>query len=150
VPGNPPPGCYIERAYFTPIPEGEVPAKLIPDLTGARLMARFDRIGEFVPSTPCLCRCGEYRQYVRGTYTENGRPVTQPLGPGRDLDPNTFHEDGDPSLGTAYGYHSGPARIAASSIPIRRTGAGSNAMIDPESAAIRVRQSLWISIFVGR
>ena len=45
-------------------------------------MARFDVIGEFVPSTPCLSGCGEYPQYVRGTYMENGEPVTYPLRPG--------------------------------------------------------------------
>lgn len=99
---NRPEGCYLESASFAAIPSGDVPATL----TGKTLAANFSIIGEFVPRTPCLCACGEYRQYVKGAFTANGKPVTHSLGPGRNLNPTTMQQDGDAGLGTAYGYHS--------------------------------------------
>jgi hypothetical protein len=107
LPGSPPfatpkDGCYIESAGFANIPSGAVSATL----SGAKLGAAFTMIGDFAPRIPCDCSCGEYRQYIRGTFTANGRSLTHSLGGGRTLHPTTFQEDGDVAAGTAYGHRS--------------------------------------------
>lgn len=99
-----PSGCYIRSASFDTIPSGAVAATF----TGKKLGASFSMIGDFVPRIPCTCYCGEYRQYVRGTFTAGGSPVAHSLGGGRTLHPTTFQEDGDLAAGTAYGYRSSP------------------------------------------
>lgn len=58
----------------------------------------------FTPRIPCTCYCGEYRQYVRGSFTANGSAVTHMLGPGRPMSATTFQEDGDVGAGTVYGH----------------------------------------------
>jgi hypothetical protein len=91
--------CSVEGS-FTSIPSGKVAATL----TGSKLGAAFTMVGEFVPRIPCNCSCGEYRQYVRGTFTADGKTVTHSLGGGRNLHATTFQEDGDVAAGTVYGH----------------------------------------------
>lgn len=102
--GPTPAGCYVERASFNTIPSGTIPATL----SGRKLGAAFSMIGDFVPRTPCTPYCGEYRQYVRGTFTANGAKHVHSLGGGRNLHPTTFQEDGDVAAGTVYGHRSVP------------------------------------------
>lgn len=97
--------CAITSATFTDVPP---PATLVATLNGSRLEAPFKIRATFDNAIPCTCANGEYRQYVRGSFTAGGNPVTHMLGPGRPLDPTTFQEDGDVAAGTAYGYHSSP------------------------------------------
>jgi len=94
--------CNIQSASFASIPSGAVAATM----SGSKLSASFTMIGDFAPRIPCNCSCGEYRQYVRGTFTANGSPVAHSLGGGRLLDPTTFQEDGDVAAGTVYGHRS--------------------------------------------
>jgi hypothetical protein len=100
----PPNACHIQGASFATIPSGAVPATL----SGNTLGAAFTMKADFTPSIPCTCSCGEYRQYVRGTFTANGHPLTHSLGGGRTLHPTNFQEDGDVAAGTAYGHRSVP------------------------------------------
>ncbi|MFZ5623305.1 MAG: hypothetical protein ACOY71_02585 [Gemmatimonadota bacterium] len=94
------PYCHIEDAIFDSIPSGAVPATL----TGTKLGADFDMIAGVGPVIPCNCSCGEYRQYVRGTFTVNGKNHAHSLGGGRNLDPTTYQEDGNVAAGTVYGH----------------------------------------------
>lgn len=96
--------CALTSAIFTSIPSGTVAATL----SGGRLQAPFVMRATFSNPIPCTCVNGEYRQYVRGTFTAGGSPVTHMLGPGRPLSATTFQEDGDVAAGTVYGYHSIP------------------------------------------
>ena len=96
--------CAITGATFTSIPSGTVAATL----SGGRLQAPFVMRATFSNAIPCTCANGEYRQYIRGSFTAGGSPVTHMLGPGRPLSATTFQEDGDVGAGTAYGYHSSP------------------------------------------
>ncbi len=94
--------CAITSATFATVPSGTITAAL----NGSKLEGPFQIRADFTRPIPCNCSCGEYRQYVRGTFTANGRPVTHRLGPGRVLHPTNFQEDGDVSLGTVYGHRS--------------------------------------------
>ncbi len=47
-----------------------------------------------IPTT-CECRCGEYRQFVKGHFTVNGVTLTKPLFGGANLEDTVYHEDGD-------------------------------------------------------
>jgi hypothetical protein len=94
--------CALRGATFATVPSGTIAAAL----NGSKLEGAFQIRADFDTAIPCTCACGEYRQYVRGTFTANGKAVTHQLGPGRVLDPTTFQEDGDFGLGTAYGYRS--------------------------------------------
>jgi len=84
---------------FTDIPSGTVNSTL----SGTELGARFNMKGTFSPSIPCNCSCGEYRQYVRGTFERNGATVTHALC-GTNLDPTKFQEDCGIFGGTSYRY----------------------------------------------
>jgi hypothetical protein len=85
---------------FTSIPSGTLSAAL----SGSDLGAQFSMIGAFSPNQiPCSCKCGEYRQFVRGTFTRNGSPITHPLC-GTNLDPTSFQEDCALIGGTNYKY----------------------------------------------
>ena len=88
---------------FSTIPSGT----LIASLVGNRLCAPFTMVADFAPKDPARpddVGYGEYRQYVRGSFTSEGNPVVHSLGPGRNLSPDVWQEDGDFNLGTAYGY----------------------------------------------
>jgi hypothetical protein len=96
--------CALAGASFATVPSGTIKAAL----NGTRLEAPFQVRADFTTPIPCNCSCGEYRQYVRGTFTADGQPVTHQLGGGRTLHPTQFQEDGDLAAGTAYGYRSSP------------------------------------------
>ena len=88
--------CALISATFSSIPSGTVAATI----SGGRLQGPFVMRATFDTAIPCTCANGEYRQYVRGSFTAGGRTVTHMLGPGRPLDPSTFQEDGDVAAGT--------------------------------------------------
>jgi hypothetical protein len=96
--------CALASASFATVPSGTINAAL----NGSRLEGPFQIRADFATPIPCNCSCGEYRQYVRGTFTADGQPVTHQLGGGRTLHPTRFQEDGDLAAGTAYGYRSSP------------------------------------------
>ena len=94
--------CALTAANFTSIPSGTVAATL----TGGRLQAPFVMRATFENPVPCNCSNGEYRQFVRGSFTAGGKPVTHMLGPGRPMSATAFQEDGDVAAGTVYGHRS--------------------------------------------
>jgi hypothetical protein len=96
-------GCSVTGSFST-IPSGNLAATM----SGNRLGGSFTMISNFVASSGsgCTCSCGEYRQYVWGTFTANGNPVVHSLGGGRNLHPTTPQEDGDVGAGTVYGHRS--------------------------------------------
>ena len=111
-------GCSVTGS-FSSIPSGSVSATL----TGSKLGATFSMIGEFTPSIPCNCSCGEYRQYVRGRFKRNGSDVTHALC-GSNLDPTTYQEDCGRIGGTdyKYGYRSIPFATSKFTTPDQATG----------------------------
>lgn len=111
-------GCSVTGS-FSSIPSGSVPATL----TGSKLGASFSMVGDFTPSIPCTCSCGEYRQYVRGSFTRNGSPVTHALC-GTNLDPRTYQEDCGIFGGRTYkyGYRSNPFATSKFTGPDQATG----------------------------
>jgi hypothetical protein len=96
--------CALTAANFTSIPSGAVAATL----NGGRLQAPFVMRATFENPIPCNCSNGEYRQFIRGSFTAGGRAVTHMLGLGRPLSATAFQEDGDVGVGTAYGHRSVP------------------------------------------
>jgi hypothetical protein len=96
--------CALISASFSSIPSGTVAATI----SGGRLQGPFVMRATFDTAIPCTCANGEYRQYVRGSFTAGGRTVNHMLGPGRPLDPSTFQEDGDVAAGTVYGHRAVP------------------------------------------
>ena len=90
--------CSVSGS-FSSIPFGPVAASL----NGTKLGATFAMEGKFVPSIPCTCGCGEYRQYIRGKFTKNGSVVTHALC-GSNLHPTNFQEDCGIFGGTSYRY----------------------------------------------
>jgi hypothetical protein len=96
--------CALTAANFTSIPSGTVAAKIV----GGRLQGPFVMRATFENAIPCNCSNGEYRQFIRGSFTAGGKPVTHMLGPGRPLSATTFQEDGDVGAGTVYGHRSTP------------------------------------------
>jgi len=60
-------------------------------------------VGDFDSPIPCTCACGEYRQYVRGSFTANGSPVTHYIGPGVTLNPTTYQLDGNATTANYFG-----------------------------------------------
>jgi hypothetical protein len=101
-------------------------ATLLATVTGNKLSASWSMLADFTsdPPDPAVCGpCGEYRQYVRGTFTKNGAPVTHRLC-GTNLDPTTFQEDCAQIGGTQYkyGYHSIPFGTSRFSRPDQATG----------------------------
>ena len=97
-----PRSCNLTSARFTSIPSGTLAAVI----AGGRLQASFAMEATFASGSSCSCASGEYRQYMRGTYTAGGRTVNHMLGPGRPLHPTRFQEDGDVATGTVYGHRS--------------------------------------------
>jgi hypothetical protein len=95
------PACSV-TGRFTRIPSGALTARM----SGNRLHRAFRMRARFNAPRGCSCSCGEYRQYVKGYFRADGVDVSHTLGPGRTLSRTTFQEDGDLSLGTAYGYRS--------------------------------------------
>ena len=59
-----------------------------------RVAWRDDPQARGTASSYCDCRCGEYRQYVKGHLIVNGRPETLHLWGGAVLEDNVWHEDG--------------------------------------------------------
>lgn len=111
-------GCSVTGS-FSSIPSGSVAATL----TGSKLGASFRMVGDFTPSIPCNCSCGEYRQYVRGSFTRNGSSVTHALC-GTNLDPKTYQEDCGIFGGKTYkyGYRSIPFATSKFTTPDQATG----------------------------
>lgn len=101
-------------------------ATLRATLNGNKLGADWDMAADFTsdPADPAVCGpCGEYRQYVKGTFTKNGTTVTHPLC-GTNLDPDSFQEDCAQRGGTQYkyGYHSIRFSNSTFSQPDQATG----------------------------
>lgn len=65
-------------------------------LTDIRLHESFNMNADFDNKGKCRCRCCEYRQYVRGTFTFNGVAAIHQL-PDGPLEPITWREDGVPN-----------------------------------------------------
>lgn len=94
------PKCGV-TGRFTSIPSGTLAASLN---SSNELGAPFDMLAKFTATViPCSCSCGEYRQYVRGSFKRNGTVVTHNLCANR-LDPTTYHEDCVTIGGTNYMY----------------------------------------------
>jgi hypothetical protein len=72
---------------------------------GGRMFEAFGMLidWEHDPARNCDCSCGEYRQYVRGHYIYNGKPLAKPLWGGAFLEEDVYHEDGD-GKGHRYGH----------------------------------------------
>lgn len=120
-PGGAPPACSSVRGKAN-LPSGTLPATL----TGNKLGASWSMSADFTgnPADPAICGpCGEYRQYVRGTFTKNGATVQHKLC-GGNLDPDTFQEDCAQIGGTQYkyGYHSIAFPTSKFSRPDQATG----------------------------
>lgn len=99
---------------------------LAATLSGGKLGASWTMAADFTsdPPNPAVCGpCGEYRQFVRGTFMKNGSVVVHPLC-GTNLDPNNFQEDCGVFGGTQYkyGYHSIPFANSKFSKPDQPTG----------------------------
>jgi hypothetical protein len=121
LPGGVLPACKRVSASSS-LPSGTLPATL----TGSKLGASWSMSANFTgdPPNPAICGpCGEYRQYVRGSFTKNGRPVTHQLC-GTALDPSKFQEDCVQIGGTQYkyGYHAIPFATSKFSRPDQATG----------------------------
>lgn len=84
---------------FSSIPSGVLAATM----NGSKLGTTFNMVGDFNSAIPCTCACGEYRQYVRGTFTANGAPVTHQLGPGLTLHPTNYQLDGNATTANYFG-----------------------------------------------
>lgn len=140
------PFCHIENAAFESIPSGLVPATV----TGGKLGAAFTMTGNFSPVIPCNCSCGEYRQFVKGSFTVNGNPHVHSLGGGRNLDPNTFQEDGDVGAGTVYGHRAVPGTKSKFTRPDQLTGCRFEGADEPGiSAPSGTRLAMDLS-FIGK
>jgi hypothetical protein len=112
--------CGVSGTFF------EIPRNvtLLAELSGNQLGALFHVIGVFTVTPPaCGYACGEYRQFVRGVLTHNGRAITHSLC-GTNLDPTTFHEDCVHEGGKAlkYGYRSIPFGSSSFTNPDQATG----------------------------
>ena len=113
---------------FTTIPSGTVAATL----SGNKLGAPFSMVGTFSVPIPCICSAGEYRQYVRGSFTRNGSNVTHALC-GTNLHPTTFQEDCGIFGGNTYkyGYRSIPFANSRFTSPDQATGCQFNGFDHP-------------------
>lgn len=105
VPAGAPPGCNSVTGTAN-LPSGTLPATL----NGGKLGADWNMSADFTgdPPVPAICGpCGEYRQYVKGTFTKNGSAVRHDLC-GTPLDPSNYNEDCGVFGGRQlkYGYHS--------------------------------------------
>jgi len=82
----------------------------------------------------CDCKCGEYRQFVKGYMKVNGRKKDKPLAGGAILEENTYHEDGDAS---PYGHRDLPESSNDKFItPGRATGCSYRGKDTPGLAAV--------------
>jgi len=104
---------------FSSIPSGTLTATL----SGNKLGASFNMIGTFTAPVPCVCSAGEYRQYVRGTFTKNGANVIHALC-GTNLHPTNYQEDCGVVGGKnyKYGYRSIPFATSNFTDPDQATG----------------------------
>jgi hypothetical protein len=62
---------------------------------------------EDAPEKGCECRCGEYRQYIKGYVKVNGVKQEKKLWGGAVLEETVYHEDGD-DAGHPYGHRGEP------------------------------------------
>ena len=90
--------CSVTGTLST-IPSGVIPATM----SGNKLGATFNMVGDFTPRIPCSCSCGEYRQYVRGSFTVNSAPFTHYIGPGTALNPTVYQLDGNSTTANYFG-----------------------------------------------
>jgi hypothetical protein len=106
-------------ARFTSIPSGT----LTPTFSGSLLTVPFDMNAEFTLPIPCSGVCGEYRQFVRGSFSVNGTNLTHALC-SNNLSPTTWYEDCATIGGTnyKYGYHTIPFPNSRFSNPDQATG----------------------------
>ncbi|MFA6028312.1 MAG: hypothetical protein WC969_00525 [Elusimicrobiota bacterium] len=81
--------CVRKAAFFT----AKTPALYRRGDWGASLGVRFSARAEFSADDGCSCGCCEFRQFIRGRFTVNGREVRHELSPGRFLD-GEWREDG--------------------------------------------------------
>jgi hypothetical protein len=112
--------CGVTGA-FTSIPNSQ---SLVAALAGNKLTRHFVMKADFsATNIPCNCSCGEYRQYVRGEFKNNGTTVAHPLC-GTNLDPTIFQEDCGRIGGTdyKYGYRSIPFATSSFSNPDQAGG----------------------------
>lgn len=70
----------------------------------------------------CSCRCGEYRQYVRGHLIINGRREQWRLHGGSLLDEHDWREDGGSNPKSRYGHRDEPQTMDEDYLPDRATG----------------------------
>jgi hypothetical protein len=116
-----PPACHGVNVSAN-LPSATLPATLIGNELGASWNMSADFTGD--PNDPAICGpCGEYRQYVKGTFTKNGSTVHHDLC-GTPLDPATYEEDCNTvgSRQMKYGYHSIPFPSTRFSRPDQATG----------------------------
>lgn len=84
---------------FSSIPSGVLAATM----TGTKLGTTFNMVGDFDAAVPCNCSRGEYRQYVRGSFTAGGAAVTHHIGPGLTLHPTKYQLDGNATTANYFG-----------------------------------------------
>lgn len=96
-----------------------------PTLQNNRFAAVFNNTATFTTSDPGgSCAAGEYRQYVMGSFTVDGSPITHRLCGSTVMSPNVLQEDGCPSPNcTAYGYRACPPNANNRYTPTQATGA---------------------------
>jgi hypothetical protein len=71
----------------------------------------------------CRCRCGEYRQYVKGHIIINGHKEDLPLYGGVLLEDNVYHEDGKyDAPRKRYGHRDEPQTMDEEYLPDRPNG----------------------------
>ena len=76
-----------------------------------------------VGMSACRCRCGEYRQYVKGHIIINGHREAFPLYGGALLEDNVYHEDGRyDAPHKRYGHRDEPRTMDEEYLPDRPNG----------------------------
>jgi hypothetical protein len=91
----------------------------------------------------CDCRCGEYRQYVKGHIRINGRDQVKRLANGAVLEERVYHEDGDPN---PYGYRSSTGSGNDQFLPDRVSGCSYRGFDTPGIADIRTGTVLDVAL----
>ncbi len=104
-----PPGV---TGHFTDIPSGLLVPGVSTDGSGRQIFGRyFDMKATFASTNGGDCSCGEYRQFVKGSFLANGTRLVHNLSSdgSRPLRANLFREDGSRADGTLYGYRNSPS-----------------------------------------
>jgi hypothetical protein len=81
----------------------------------------------------CDCRCGEYRQYVKGHIRINGQKQAKRLWGGANLEENVYHEDAEDNV--PYGHRSESQTRIDKFNPERATGCSYQGKDQPGLAA---------------